>query len=340
MNNKSKPEVSVIIATYNRAHVITRAIRSVLNQTYQDFELIIVDGASTDNTEEVVKNFNDVRIRYIRQEINKGPQSGRNTGIKAATGEYIAFQDSDDEWLSEKLEKQMNVFQRVPSKVGMVYTSLYRIGKGGIKLPFKTPTIMPEDGFVYKEALDYKVLNIQIGTAVIRRKCFERVGLLDERLPAFDDLELFIRLSKYYCFYHIDEPLVNYYATEGSFGSNQKNVVAARKIILEKYFDDIKKNRRTLAKHYFLIGFFHISNNEIEIGRSYLVKAAKAYPFNIKVLSITLLSFFGQDAYNKVVELYRKIKKCYKVVTKREWKDEMDKGLIYTFLKGDGGNND
>ena len=117
MNGKT-PKVSVIIPTYNRAHLVGRAIRSVLNQTYQDFEIIVVDDGSTDNTEEVVKSFNDPRIRYIRHEKNRGGSAACNTGIRAARGEYIAFQDSDDEWLPEKLEKQMQVFENTPTGVG------------------------------------------------------------------------------------------------------------------------------------------------------------------------------------------------------------------------------
>jgi len=95
--NEKNPTVSVIIPTYNRAHTIGRAIKSVLNQTYQDFEIIVVDDGSTDNTEEVVKSFRDKRIRYIQHKKNKGAAAARNTGIKSAKGKYIAFQDSDDD---------------------------------------------------------------------------------------------------------------------------------------------------------------------------------------------------------------------------------------------------
>ena len=112
---EKNPTVSIIIPTYNRAHLIGRAIQSVLNQTYQNFEIIVVDDGSTDNTEEMIKEFqkHDKRIKYIRHEKNRGGAAARNTGIKVARGEYIAFQDSDDEWLPEKLEKQMDVFQRI-----------------------------------------------------------------------------------------------------------------------------------------------------------------------------------------------------------------------------------
>lgn len=103
--------VSVVIPTYNRAHVLNRAIRSVLGQTYQHFEIIVVDDGSTDNTEQVVKAIADDRVRYIRHETNKGTAAAaRNTGIRQACGEFIGFVDSDDEWLPGKLQKQVDKF--------------------------------------------------------------------------------------------------------------------------------------------------------------------------------------------------------------------------------------
>jgi glycosyltransferase involved in cell wall biosynthesis len=122
-----KPTVSVIIPTYNRAHLIGRAIQSVLKQTYQDFEVIVVDDGSIDNTEEVVKKIQENRVYYYKHDKNKGGSAARNTGISLAKGEYIAFQDSDDEWLPEKLEKQIGVFNNQTKNVGVVYTGFYRI---------------------------------------------------------------------------------------------------------------------------------------------------------------------------------------------------------------------
>ena len=125
------PTVSVIIPTYNRAHLVDRAIQSVLNQTYKDFELIIVDDGSTDNTEDIIKEFQkkDERIKYIRHEENRGGSAARNTGIKAAKGEYIAFLDSDDEWLPIKLGRQISEFTN-KSKIALVYTGRIIIEEG------------------------------------------------------------------------------------------------------------------------------------------------------------------------------------------------------------------
>ena len=103
--------VSVIIPTYNREKTIRRSIESILNKTYQDFEIIVVDYGSVDNTYEVVKSIDDNRIVYVKHEVNKGPSIARNTGIFTAKGDIIAFQDSDDEWFSYKLELQLNTMK-------------------------------------------------------------------------------------------------------------------------------------------------------------------------------------------------------------------------------------
>jgi len=107
------PTVSVVIPTYNRAELLTRAIDSVLAQTYDDFELLVVDDGSTDDTEAVVTAYDDDRVRYLAHETNRGANPARNTGIEAAEGEFVAFLDSDDEWRPRKLEAQLDRLEEV-----------------------------------------------------------------------------------------------------------------------------------------------------------------------------------------------------------------------------------
>jgi len=127
LNQHSKPIVSIILPTRNRCHLIRGAVESVLNQTFSDIEVIIVDDGSTDKTAQVVTNLNDRRIRYERLNESRGAPVARNIGISLAKGEYIAFQDSDDEWLPQKLEKQMQAFEVSKPEVGVIYTGFYRI---------------------------------------------------------------------------------------------------------------------------------------------------------------------------------------------------------------------
>jgi glycosyltransferase involved in cell wall biosynthesis len=229
------PIVSILIPTYNRARLLSRAINSVLNQTYQEFELIVVDDGSIDNTNEVIKSFNDLRIRYIRLEQNRGSAAARNIGINAAQGEYIAFQDSDDEWQPEKLEKQMRIFENASAQVGVVYTGFYLIN-GDRKKYIPGPNIKTK-GDIYNELLKGNF----VGTpaAVVRKRCFEKVGVFDEHLPGLEDWELFIRISEHYMFAYIDEPLLNAFSSPDSISANKDAYIEALKLILEKHVHSV-----------------------------------------------------------------------------------------------------
>lgn len=338
--SKEKPTVSVVIPTYCRAHLIGQAIKTIFNQTYQDYEIIVVDDASIDNTEEVVRSLKDERIRYIRHDKNKGAPAARNTGIKAAMGEYIAFQDSDDEWVPEKLEKQMKVFENVPPKVGVVYSGFLRIVNGKKEyIPYSW--VIKKEGDIHKELL--KGSFITTPGIVVRKECFEKAGMFDERLPRLQDWELVIRLSKYYDFKFIDESLLISPFTSDSLSASEKARIKALKLILSKHLNNFMQDKKSLSKYYFGIGVYLCLNNEItegesyiakafainpdrqllsekyfiigrrlcsnknvKIGRNYLIKAIKTYPLNINVLLVAFISFFGQGIYRKVLEIYKK----------------------------------
>lgn len=303
---ENKPAVSVIIPTYNRAHLIGRAIQSVLDQTYQDFEIIVVDDGSTDNTEEVVTDFNDERLRYIRLEENSGTSAApRNTGIKVARGKYIAFQDSDDEWLPEKLEKQMRVFEIASPEFGVIYTGFWRIA-GGKKTYIPSSRITPKEGDIHNILLEGNFIGGPV--TLIRKECLERAGMFDEELPQLMDWEMWIRLSKYYHFKCIDEPLAISYYSPGGVNEGGDIKAKAWKLILKKHFEDIKKDRGLLANHYSNIGILLCSNGELRQGRNYFIKAVVAYPLNIKPLLHAFISLFGEGIYNRIVEVYRNIR--------------------------------
>jgi len=299
-----KPMVSVVIPTYNRAHLLGRAIKSVLDQTYQDFELIIVDDASTDNTKEVVKRLDDPRIRYVRHEENRGGAAARNTGIKTARGQFIAFQDSDDRWLPDKLEKQMRVFKSASPKVGVVYTGFWRL-RDGEKTYIPSSKVTRREGDIHDVLLEKNFVTTQ--TAVVRKECFGKAGMFDERLPRLQDWDLWIRISRYYHFLYVGEPLVEVYYTPDSISSDDKALIMAEKLILERYSNDIERNKKSLAKHLYVIGNLLCQNGEMDQGRDYLLEAARLYPLSIKYLIAVILSLFGERVYNTVVKLTRRI---------------------------------
>lgn len=297
------PKVSVIIPTYNREHLISRSIESVLNQTYKDFEVIIVDDASTDNTEELItKKYPDVI--YIKHDINRGAAAARNTGLNVVRGKYIAFHDSDDEWLPEKLEKQMVIFEKFP-EVGIVYTDMLRISEDGRMDYWNSPSIQ-SNTLINEKTLDYQVTGIGIQSTVILKECIEYVGFFDDKLPRLIDLELFIRLSKYFKFYHLREPLVKYYENDGI----STNIIAgytARIYLLNKFFECLKGNKKFLAKQYYDIGYSMMSIGNLKSGRNYLIKAIKSNPIAVKSLVLIAISLAGQNAYKKILNIYNMI---------------------------------
>lgn len=315
MRTEKPPTVSIIIPTYNRAHLLGRAIQSVLNQTYKDFELIVVDDGSTDNTEQIVRSFSDERIRYVRHKKNKGVAAARNTGIKTARGEYMAFQDSDDEWLPEKLEKQTGIFETALPEVGVVYTGVHRL-KNNRKAYIPSSGITQKEGYIFSSLL--KGNFISTPAALVKKECFQRAGMFDERFPSAEDRELFIRISKYYQFRCIDEPLVIAYHQPDSISANQSARVRALELIYEKHFEDIKKDRRVLASHCLNLGHHLCAGGELNRGRNYLIKAVKAHPLNIKFLGAALASLLGQSAYNRAATIYLKIRHWLSEVKAKE----------------------
>ena len=208
------PKISVIIPTYNRAHYIRFAIRSVLNQTFSDFELIIVDDGSIDNTRWIVNSFKDERIIYLPREVNKGPAAARNAGIKSSNGKLIAFLDDDDEWLPEKLECQVKVIEENP-EVGLVYAGYLKVDDKGRIINKINPS--------KKQCSFYDLLQqnpIGLGTVIVWRECFEKVGLFDEDLHSIEDWDMWIRISKHFLFKSVNRPLTKYRVHKGMISMN------------------------------------------------------------------------------------------------------------------------
>lgn len=293
------PMVSIILPTYNRAHLISRAIRSLLQQTYQDFEIVIIDDASTDNTKEVINSFNDPRIRYLNHEINRGLSAARNTGIKASKGEYLAFQDDDDLWTKDKLEKQMHIFDE-NAKIGVVYSGIIRI-KSGKEIYEHPPDNVKKNGYVYKEV--FYDLPIYMVTAVIKKSCFDKIGLFDESLPSFEDKDIFIRLSKHFEFRLVDKPLVISWVSPDSLTRNTDFLKKSTEILLKKHHDGYHLNTIALSKRLFRVGHRLCIGDNFKDGKQYLKKALNANPFNLKAFMGLFISMFGEPTYRKINEL-------------------------------------
>jgi len=297
---RNKPTVSIIIPTYNRRQSIGRSIESVLNQTYRDFELIIVDDGSTDNTKELVADFNDERIRYVRHEENKGEAAARNTGIKAARCDYIAYQDSDDEWLPEKLARQIELLENASPEVGVIYTGFWKAeNHKRTYVPFSW--VSQKNGDIHKELLKGNFIGSPV--VLIKKECFNKVGLFDEKLRNLVDWEMWLRVSKYYHFKCIDEPLVIAHYHSDNVSSNHHAFIETLESVLEKYSDEFTSDKKLMAKCYIDIGNLLVVHKETQNGRNYLIKAIKLYPFNVKLLLVIFFTFFGLSVYKKAVGL-------------------------------------
>jgi glycosyltransferase involved in cell wall biosynthesis len=244
--------VSVIIATHNRAQYIRKSIECVLMQTWKNLELIIIDDGSTDNTEEIVKEFADDRIIYLRNAANKGVSYSRNRGISASNGRYIVYQDDDDLCRLDKIEKQVLFMEMQSANVGMAYCMTLNHAKelNGI---LNEPVIRIPDNKRFSEGLDGFLLPRLLGrnfvactAMVIRKECFDKVGLFDETLFAYEDWDMTLRLAREYDVGYIDEPLYDYYQRRTGLASNQdpehrKHVIKALYDIDVKYKNDREK---------------------------------------------------------------------------------------------------
>ena len=210
-----KPLISVIIPTYNRENVISISLQSALSQTYKNIEVIIVDDCSTDCTKTVVDCIDDPRIRYIHHSANKGGAAARNTGIRAAKGEYIAFLDSDDAWLPNKLEVQLNCILNSDSENIVCYSQVFRVKDGKIDvsaMDFNGSIVKPTRGKKDKEPLgNYLFCSygmMQTSTLMLHRSLAAQVGF-SECLRMHQDWEFCLKLESIGAvFLFVDRPLV------------------------------------------------------------------------------------------------------------------------------------
>ncbi len=303
--------VSVIIPTFNRADLVREAIQSVLDQTYQNFEIIVVDDGSTDGTEQVLAPYKD-KIIYIYQE-NQGGAAARNTGIKHARGKYIAFLDSDDLWLPEKLEKQLEILEK-NEDIAMVYSNIIRVYDGG---RLKKIGINPKNiisGNIYHEILLRRVW-VSLPTWIIRKACFEEIGGFDPEFRTSHDREMVVRIVKKYQIYGIKEPLTlirQHAITPKLRGSSTEKLEYYWFKFLDKLFNETDKDlsqrlkKRMKADYYFLAGMGYLKEMNPTLAKKRFLKSILYYPFRGKAYMhfvATLMGVTGLKIMYKVRKL-------------------------------------
>ncbi len=199
--SKIMHKVSVIISTYNRFSFLVEALESVLSQTFTDFELIIVDDGSVDETRKIQEIYQH-RVKYIFQE-NRGVSSARNKGIKFSNGEYICFLDSDDMWKKDKLEVQVNFMDKDKDFL-VCYTDEIWMRNGVRVNPMKKHK--KYSGMIYDKCLPLCI--ISPSSVMMKREIFDKVGYFDESFPVCEDYDLWLRISKDYPIFFIDKKLI------------------------------------------------------------------------------------------------------------------------------------
>ncbi len=287
-----QPCISVIIPAYNREKSIERAIQSVLSQNYQEFEIVVVDDASSDGTKTVVADISakDKRITYLRHEINKGGQAARNTGIKASNGDWITFLDSDDFLTEKSLESRMLLARK--NSVSVVHSDCLFLKDDENLSLFGVSKI---SGFIYKSLLCSPGPIVFPGL-LISREAIESIGFLDEDIKAYQEWDTVIRLSKHYEFAFLDEPTFVYDCRGNDTMS--KNLLAGAegyRQIFEKHFDDIvsEVGLHAVAEHYKGISF------------RYKLAGMNTAAAHYRVLSLLLWPFkLGDRIKNKVKSLF------------------------------------
>ena len=224
--------VSVVLPTFNRAETIRRAAESVLNQTHADLEVIVVDDGSSDRTEAVLAALKDPRLKYIKLDHNRGQSAARNAGMRAATGNLVAFQDSDDEWLPDKLARQLEALTSDPD-AGGVYCDLLRVFKSGQTTLISAPE--PRRGrLIDRSRVCYATFGIGIQSCVLRKAALASVAGFREDMHCWEDMEFLLRISRRWALRRLPATLVRYHENVGvsQNGSAERH---ARALLLRRY---------------------------------------------------------------------------------------------------------
>ena len=318
------PTVSVIVPAYNAMTYLPETIANLLEQTYTDFEVVVVNDCSTDNIEEWVTQISDSRVRLVSQE-NKGLATARNTGIKASQGEYLAFLDADDLWESTKLAKQVQVLDSHP-EVGLVYSWVTYIAQEG-KTTGRTVSYQAE-GDVWRELVQKNL--IECGSVpMVRLSCLEKVGLFDEQLSYLnvgEDWDMWLRIAARYPFKVIKEPLVYYRQLSGSASKNCEQVAKSFRAVIEKAFADaplelLPLRNKSYGNAYLTLGWKAIQSQakDFQQGNYWRSQAIRHNPwlflskehFRLS-MAIAIMQWLGTDGYQQFLYILYGLRRRFK----------------------------
>ncbi|MCI5868734.1 MAG: glycosyltransferase family 2 protein [Dorea sp.] len=287
--------VSIVIPMYNREKTIQMAVESILKQTYQDIEVIVVDDCSTDGSVEVVKNMHDERIRVITCEKNGGACVARNIGIENANGQVVAFQDSDDFWHEDKLEKSLYYLNK--ENADMVFSAVFRKGENQYG---DERRVVPTYNLNYEKNKLARVLMmncVSTQTIVAKKNVLEKVRF-DERLPRFQDWDFALQVLKCgFDVYYIDEPLVDCWVQEDSITKDYTKAIKALEIFEKKYEAEYRQNKQAAYEFFWRMAYFlEESGNSgaAYFKKAYMVRKEKGMLFRYYLARLNLYKLFNR----------------------------------------------
>lgn len=329
--------VSVVIPAYNCGRYIKDTVQSVINQTYKNLEIIVVDDGSVDNTKEALEPYRG-KIVYSYQE-NKGLAEARNTGIRASKGEYVAFLDADDLWLQEKIEKQLELFRNCP-EVDIVFsdfsafTQEKEISSSWIKEYFE---VFLAYGLTFEKIFAKKInknSNCYVGdicktmflgnfilpsTVLMKRKCFDNIGYLDRNYRINADYDLFLRITSKHIAGYTNAPLTRYRLWEGNVSktkSYQFNIAEITGIIQkfiktnhETVFAESYRVNKRLSQLFFQNAIANISGDNYRKAKEYIRQSINYNPFCLKLYLFSLLLVMPEQLVNFLKIIRKKARK-------------------------------
>ncbi len=306
------PRVSVVIPAYNAESTLAGTLTSVFEQTYTDYEVIVVDDGSTDATPQLLAGYGD-RLRVVHKENEGKPAAARNRGLEAARGTYVAFLDADDLWCPAKLAKQVALMDANP-RIGLSFTAA-RIINGKGQVVQVNPCPPDGRGAIYGLL---SIRNIMVGSSVmVRRQAVEAVGGYDESLTSIENWDLWIRIAREWLVDYVDEPLTEYRKHDGNRSVNvelrRRNIFR----ILERHHDASdpapaarQRRRDAYFNAYFLVlGIGYFGREEMDKARAAFWQAFKLKP-SLEVARHLLLTAGGQRGFRLLRALKRAVLGC------------------------------
>ena len=295
-----EPTVSVVIPTYDRPEMLQRAVESVVQQTYDSVELLVVDDHSPTPASETLERIETDTLRSvecIRHDENRGGSAARTTGIEAASGAWVAFLDDDDEWKPTKLEKQVERVTSASGDVVLVYTGIRQVGEDGSTNAVKTPA---EEGNALEQLLYGNFIG-SYSAVMVRLKAIDAVGPPDDRFPSWQDWEWYLRLAQYGDFISVPEALVIRHNNHEQMSSNfETKLNTSYPLILGTGLPIAKEldmERRFEASVLFELGRAAAGNNQFGSARHHLIQSIKFDPLSTSTWLYLILTSCGKFSF-------------------------------------------